>query len=259
MNDSLSLSLSLSIYLFGCRCRCCICCCLFWFIIWGKSPKALFYMLICGGFERWLALFIGSGLLEFCVVSGQSKSLTFEEGLKDLDEKDEDNSQDGQKSSEPEPCCPDVCSRLWVNQNEHDKWTPLFHVVPLHWHTRWWLWWACLMTFWVSFQICLGHLLGRHLDHSILGSDPSSDSRHCRQSILWMDHSPAHFRLELIAVFRGHQPARQCRVDVYPQDCEPRLCCSIHNWDVSQMDRIRPLALFHEHVDVSRFCDSVCK
>ncbi len=46
---------------------------------------------------------------------GQSKSLTFEDGLKDSGADKDDDEEGGGKSNSgvPEPCCPEICSKIF--------------------------------------------------------------------------------------------------------------------------------------------------
>ena len=53
-------------------------------------------------------------------------------------------------------------------------------------------------------------------------------------------------------MLRGYQLAGQRGTQVYLENREPRVCCSLHRRDVPQVGRLRPLQILLQRVDLSR-------
>ena len=65
--------------------------------------------------------------------------------------------------------------------------------------------------------------------------------------------------LQSVPLLWRYQPPRQRRVEIHPQDCQPRLCRPFHHRDVSQVDRLWPLEILWKRLDLPRLHHRHCK
>jgi hypothetical protein len=62
-----------------------------------------------------------------------------------------------------------------------------------------------------------------------------------------------------LPLLRGHKPAGQRGAQVHPQDRQHGLRRSLHGGDVPQVDRLRPLQILLQRVDLPGLCHRLCK